>query len=1075
MSRIVLLSFSALMAGSAWAQPSRVALTDFSRPDLSWHSIETDHFIVLYHTGGESGSGERSARESARIAEEVYGPITSLYGHEPSQKVHIILKDYEDYSNGAAYFYDNKIEIWAPALDSPLRGDHAWLENVITHEFVHIVQVQAAMKMPRAFPFLYLQILDYENVRRPDVLYGYPNFVVSYPIAGLSNPAWFAEGTAQYQRSFLDHDQWDTHRDMLLRTRILSGNAMTLSEMGSFYSKSSLMREGVYNHGYAFTRFLAYTYGESILSEITQSLGEWRNWNVERAIKAATGKDADEVYADWMGEMEDSYDSLTLQIRASLTEGEVLVDEGFANYHPVFSPQGDRLAYISSGSRHYGQTDLFVRDMELGTLMSYALGHSDHADHTCDFGHRLQRFVGGPVTWHPDGESIVYARSRTTSSGYLYSDLYHITLESGEKEQLTHHARASQPAYSPDGNAIVFVSQYDGTTNLAVWDKDADEARSLTLFTGGAQVTDPFWHDEWIYFAFLAEGGHGRDIWRIKEDGSDLSEVLATSADERSPVIDGNVLYYSSDAAGIYNIYRQDETEIQQVTQVLGGAFMPDIRDDGTLVYAQYQWDGYKIALLEAPQKGITPTPYHPPAQLLKQDVEPPETALAATEPLSEPESYRANFTSFSFFPVLRLDQYVSRRSNNLDRRLPDRSRAGTLWRNTKFGFYTSSREMLEGMSFFAGIMVGLGSRPSRSFGDAIAPSSLLDMERDIFLLFDYTRGLGFIPKRWSPQISIELYNIRRRVENGLTVEEFPCTACFPDSTLVDLTYGLWEGNIYLRSKVSRYLVVEGGYRYSPYRVITDRFFSRELLQTVPQSSSRYFIGRTFMFNTYFETVASHREADIFPVGLRADLSYERETGRLLDRFDIRNGVLVPVYQSDGFHRLRLDARFGTRIAGPKYGAMLRVRGTTIVGDGRDNFYDDYVGGLSAARGYPFYALGGSKTFWVQANYFLPIFSDIGQQLLFLYLDKAYLRVYADGAAVWPGSGALRRDVGAELRLKLGSNYLLPTAFFASATYGLDSFEYALDEGFVTPSGANTVTYGKQWQWHFGILFGFDL
>jgi len=64
--------------------------------------------------------------------------------------------------------------------------------------------------------------------------------------------------------------------------------------------------------------------------------------------------------------------------------------------------------------------------------------------------------------------------------------------------------------------------------------------------------------------------------------------------------------------------------------------------------------------------------------------------------------------------------------------------------------------------------------------------------------------------------------------------------------------------------------------------------------------------------------------------------------------------------------------------------------------------------------------------------------------------------------------------VWAELRLGLGSYYLLPTAVFLSTTYGLDAFDYQLDEGFVTPDGGSSVRYGGEWLWHFGILFAFD-
>ena len=134
---------------------------------------------------------------------------------------------------------------------------------------------------------------------------------------------------------------------------------------------------------------------------------------------------------------------------------------------------------------------------------------------------------------------------------------------------------------------------------------------------------------------------------------------------------------------------------------------------------------------------------------------------------------------------------------------------------------------------------------------------------------------------------------------------------------------------------------------------------------------------------------------------------------------------------------------------------------------------------MIGARGYPFFALGGNETVWFQAAYHVPIFSDLRKQILFAYFDKLYARFYVDAAAAWngawPGFDAVRKDVGAELRMKVGSFYLLPTAVFLSATYGLDAFDFRLDEGFVTPDGSSTVRYGSELQWHFGVLFGFDL
>jgi hypothetical protein len=185
------LLLSSILLLSAALRPAN-SQEEFTHPELEWRTIETTHFFVHYHEGSE-----RTARVTAKIAEEVFEPVTAFYGHTPAQKVSFIIKDNDDISNGAAYFFDNKIEIYASSMDFELRGTHNGLRNVITHEFTHIVQIQTSKKFGRRLPAFYFQWLGYESERRPDVLYGYPNVIVSYPVSGFVVPAWFAEGVAQ--------------------------------------------------------------------------------------------------------------------------------------------------------------------------------------------------------------------------------------------------------------------------------------------------------------------------------------------------------------------------------------------------------------------------------------------------------------------------------------------------------------------------------------------------------------------------------------------------------------------------------------------------------------------------------------------------------------------------------------------------------------------------------------------------------------------------------------------------------------------------------------------------------------
>ncbi len=113
---------------------------NYNHPELKWQTIETEHFQIHFYPATEG-----TAREGAIVAERIYPHVTGLYNHEPKDKTDLVFLDTDDFSNGMAFYYDNKIYIWATPLDFILRGSHRWLQNVITHEFTHIVSLQAAM------------------------------------------------------------------------------------------------------------------------------------------------------------------------------------------------------------------------------------------------------------------------------------------------------------------------------------------------------------------------------------------------------------------------------------------------------------------------------------------------------------------------------------------------------------------------------------------------------------------------------------------------------------------------------------------------------------------------------------------------------------------------------------------------------------------------------------------------------------------------------------------------------------------------------------------------------------------
>lgn len=1091
------------------------AYYDYSFNHLEWYTVESDHFMVHFQEGNS-----RSAQVVSRIAEEIYGPITELYQHEPNTKVSIVLKDREDYSNGAAYFFDNKIDIWVPSLDTPLRGTHNWMRNVITHEFVHIIQLQAAMKRKRSTPVLYLQWLSYEKVRRPDVLYGFPNGIVSLPFASVNVPAWLAEGTAQYQTRDIKYDKWDAHRDMILRTRILSDTYFSLQEMGTFSSKTSLERETVYNQGFGFVIYLAKRFGDDVLRTISESLGEQNVFTVEEAIEMATNIPGEEVFNDWIADRRAFYENQTNGL--ILSGSEPVEPNGFFNFYPRVSSDGSTVAYLSNKGRDHSLVSLYLQTSnDSSTVAQVDQQHLAEEDHH----HFLVNkpaipFIATAFSFSPDGSQIIYSVNKKNEFGESYRDLYIYDIPTKNKKRLTNSARLQSPNWGPN-NQVVAIKYESGTQNLVMFHPDSlGGMQKLTSFEDAETIFTPVWHPNGkeVYFSY-ADFGH-RSIKKIDLESGIISPVLGDDFnDYRDPFIsaDGQFLFYVANFEGRFNIYRKDllTDEVKVLTSVLGGAFMPFV-EGNMLYFSEYEASGYKInkrTLREAelpsfqqPRRigGTISDAEITLNDFNDKDIDPfGEYAESIADTgsysfnlesfnVSDERSYREyedTFLNYSFFPVLRFDNYTKLNgSNGALLRQGDFGKLGeNLLRDMKPGVYFANRDAIDKLSVFGGVMLGLTSKPAEDIGDFFSPNRLFRLDRDIFFMAEY-RGLPFIKKSWSPTVSIEVFNLHRNVQDGLSIEEFPCTSCGPDTTNVDIGYEVWEANLFLRSKLSRRGLLELGIGYSPYQVQTDNFYSRELETLISGSSSEYFKATTlsaaYTVNYYTYTV----DADIAPVGLKGYLRYQYQPAQLLEEYQIKDGALIPIFKKTRNHSTELHVRYGFKTTGNQ-AFQARVRGFTYFNNPGDAFYTDYVGGFLGMRSYPFFAIAGNSTAFTSLSYFMPVFKDMSTQVGPYIFDKMYARFFFETGNGWflgnsansesaqrlgTGNG-LKSGIGAELRLASSGYYLFPLKFFVSASYGFNDFSVTLPDAFQTGTNSNRVRYGREVLFHFGLTFDFEL
>ncbi len=983
----------------------------YNHPELQWLSFETAHFEIHYHQGAEW-----TAWKSAEIAEAIYGPVTSFYNYKPKQKTDLVIKDIGDISNGAAYYYDNKIEIWATPLDYPLRGNHHWLLDVITHEFTHIVSLQKAMKFGLSVPGGYFQVLDYEDEKREDVVYGYPRVISSYPIPGVVIPMWLAEGMAQYMYPGTTNDLWDSHRDMLLRDRTLNGKILTLAQMASF-GKRGIGNESVYNQGYAFVRYLAECFGPEVISNLAAVLAQPFEFSINSALKKATGISGKQLHHEWVQQLENNYGKLTATIRQNEVTGEVLISDATTQYYPEWG--GDSLVYLLSnkGRDYFSQTGLYVYDLR--TKKSKM----------------IQPRVSSRTSVSSDGRFIYYSKvSKPDRQGHVYYDIYCYDLQKRREKQITKWERAYNPAISPDGKQLAYISGRDGTSNLFVMELDSLNSRQLTHYTDGLEIFTANWSPDGKAIAFDYLIDHGRDIALYHLNNDQIENLDNAVYDSRHPYFspDGKWLYFACDKTGIFNIYRKSlitgETEL--VTNVTGGAFMPAVNDKGELLYALFENSAFAIARIAEP-KPIGPELAH--YSNYQENI--PGMMTVAQIDTVEPVKYRDQFSRMFFLPRIMLDY-------------------GTL----KPGFYFYSSEILERFNILGGASI----------------NRLKD--RDLVALLEY--------HQWYPTIYLEFYNITRSVLNlETTYNGWPLE--------MDYTFYLTEavGGISLPMTGVNQFRLDA--IYSKYRTSTDERI-REAGIYSNGFTYDYYRGLDFKLSWQFKKMMTIVNQETNPDnGLILTTNIFRNYDKFIKDFGINEdfGTLETNFRNNYYWRIEHEGEYYH-----KYPLVKRLVGAFrwqvgwISKYDLDSFFNFFAGGLPGLRGYPFYSIEGRNLFSLHYTWRFPLFREKEIRLLSFDLQNAFLATYVEAGNAWnkvkgyPGmnwseftlnaggivkaiTADFKRDVGIQLRLSGFSFYAYPTAISLDFVYGLDEFT-------VVDSQEIAHQYGKEWRSYLTILFG---
>lgn len=1020
---------------------------EYPHPELKWQYFETEHFVIHFHQGTK-----RTAYIGAKIAEDIYPAVTCVYNYRPKNKIHLIFKDTDDYSNGATYFFNNKIEIWATNLDYVMRGTKNWLRDVITHEFTHMISIQKTIKTSIYFPYGFFQWFGYEKEKRKDVIRGFPNVIVNYPLSSINMPVWFAEGIAQQQNNKARYDYRDPHREMVIRDRILYNKFLTYNEM-TVFGKTSHGNESSYNLGFSFSKYLVERFGEHILSDITDISSKWTSYTFNGVLEKATGVPVDTLYTQWKDSLTSVYLKRTEIIRQNEVKGTPIELEGFANLYPVYSPDGKKIAYITNKGKDYWGTDLVVYNKKTKSLKKIASA------------------VPSSLSWSPNGKRLAYTALEITENGSKFSDLFIYDFEQKKEYRLTYNLRGKNPDFSNDGKKIAFVTTTDGLNQLnvlnlplylyadrsAVCAFDVETGKfhnsftdpvnqrrvkyipgkitQLLAFQNGRQIYHPRWSNDDSKIVFDTAVDYGRNIGVYDFKSQKFSLLLKAKEELRYPAFQkgSDWLYYSASTTGIYNLYRHNfETgKTELLTNVPGGAFMPSVAKNGDIVYACYDSVGYKIYELKNPS--------------------PIDTALAV---------YNPNY--IKSIPVKNFDDskipdYVSKEYKPMFTNTMILPRIFIDYNTFKPGLYVVKSDVLDKLTFIG----------------AAAVNSHFDY--DLYAYFRFADLPKWFLPDYGPSLFAEVYNINANFKEDIVDDRGAIYKGTVDYNF-NLTQFALGSHFLLGSGLKATIGYIGSFynaRIDPFVLKTETPGKEPEIQSVPIRYT-YFKGHSFVAKFSYDALVRDRYTEINPSGgfyLFGRLSHE--SSQFLNDFDINKVLGVEVYKTYVYNTIQLDEEFYFKnpfIESHAFG--LQFKGAYIDRP-VDSFFHNFAGGILGMRGYPFYSIEGRHKMIGTATYRFPIDRKLDFKLGHMYFDKLYFGMFYDYGNAFSGDkinfDKFKRDAGFELRLDSFSFNMFPTKIFFQAAWPFDkarNFDEQRDQ---------IITYPQEWRYYFGILFNFDL
>lgn len=576
LSLLLFLTFIASVASADTFLLYRMAKPD---PEKKFYTIETKNFYIHFHQELED-----TAKKISYISETAKIELEKEFSYTPSEKTNIVIMDNNDLVNGFSIVFPYNtifLNVGFPDLDTTIGEYDNFLYNIFIHEYAHILTMDINSGYSSKIRKIFGKPIPSEN----------PSSALFFLLLSPPNiflPRWWHEGIATQTEEEYGYGGRGkkTFYDMIYRAAVYENNIPSIDKINGdipYWPKGHTP----YIFGYNLFDYLKSERNLSY-SKLAKRHSEYFPYFINDVSSELLGKDYLQLYQEsvnWLIRKQNQ--KIQILNKLKTTESKRISFKYETIKNPRISKDGKKIAFRISDPNE-GEAVIIADTTDNKVIHKIVTTHSR-----------------GSLVFSPDGEQLFFPKMEKRKGVNNFQSLYAFEFKTKKTKQLIDWMRVKDVDISPDGSEVVIIFVENGKEGIAkVRLSEIEHKKSeIIIEPSSSRIGQVRFANTKNLIVYSEKTGIFSKINVYDIDKKEIKVIVTSENTLEYPVFspDDTKVFFVSDENGVFNIYSINiqDSKIEPITHLIGGAFYPEISKNGKLIFSSYNSKGFELRQLD--------------------------------------------------------------------------------------------------------------------------------------------------------------------------------------------------------------------------------------------------------------------------------------------------------------------------------------------------------------------------------------------------------------------------------------------------------------------------------------------